>query len=269
MIGANQIGQAKVTTTPYVMPPFHLHSFRHRYAPVAVSSNVEMGCNAGPRCLKHPDLAGERPTGGACPVLRNEARYADRLPDLAVLHGIKGYPDLIAGIERVCAVFGALPPHRTLSASIIRPSESSRMLLQLAARYIGCETFSETKHGVVWCILSYSILRELEGHDPIPTRWVVRPPFVIVLAQTHRFCLYVLAKISMELMSPAANEPPRRRPGRPKTTGPGEQIVIRVHEPMLSRIDWLAQESEATRAETVRRLIEQALACLAKKKHRK
>jgi len=54
----------------------------------------------------------------------------------------------------------------------------------------------------------------------------------------------------------------RKKPGPPRTTGPGEQVVVRLHQPMLGAIDeWrLAQESEPTRAEALRRLAERALA---------
>jgi hypothetical protein len=54
----------------------------------------------------------------------------------------------------------------------------------------------------------------------------------------------------------------RKKPGPPRTTGPGEQVVVRLHQPMLGAIDeWrLAQESEPTRAEALRRLAERGLA---------
>jgi hypothetical protein len=54
----------------------------------------------------------------------------------------------------------------------------------------------------------------------------------------------------------------RKKPGPPRTTGPGEQVVVRLHQPMLGAIDqWRsAQEAELTRAEALRRLAERGLA---------
>jgi hypothetical protein len=50
----------------------------------------------------------------------------------------------------------------------------------------------------------------------------------------------------------------RKKPGPPKTTGPGTLIGIRVHAPALAALDkWRAsQEDIPTRAESVRRLME-------------
>jgi hypothetical protein len=43
-----------------------------------------------------------------------------------------------------------------------------------------------------------------------------------------------------------------KKVGRPRTTGPGEQVVVRLHQPMLDEIDeW---RGEMTRAEALRRL---------------
>ncbi len=54
----------------------------------------------------------------------------------------------------------------------------------------------------------------------------------------------------------------RKKPGPPRTTGPGEQVVVRLHQPMLGAIDqWRsAQEGEPTRAEALQRLAERGLA---------
>ena len=54
----------------------------------------------------------------------------------------------------------------------------------------------------------------------------------------------------------------KRGRGRPKTTGAGVQVVVRLHDPMLGSIDrWRSSQEDApTRAETMRRLVEQALA---------
>jgi hypothetical protein len=53
----------------------------------------------------------------------------------------------------------------------------------------------------------------------------------------------------------------KRGRGRPKTTGAGIQVVVRLHNPILTGIDrWRGiQEDAPTRAEAIRRLVEQAL----------
>jgi hypothetical protein len=57
---------------------------------------------------------------------------------------------------------------------------------------------------------------------------------------------------------------PKKR-GRPKTTGRGQLIGIRLHKPLLSALDgWIVgQESAPSRPEAIRRLLEQALATAA------
>jgi hypothetical protein len=46
--------------------------------------------------------------------------------------------------------------------------------------------------------------------------------------------------------------------GRPKTTGPGQPQVVRMHDLQIAAIDaWIAmQESEISRPEAIRRLVE-------------
>ena len=45
-----------------------------------------------------------------------------------------------------------------------------------------------------------------------------------------------------------------KKVGRPRTTGPGEQGVVRLHEPMISIDEWCAaQLDRPTRAEALRR----------------
>jgi hypothetical protein len=58
----------------------------------------------------------------------------------------------------------------------------------------------------------------------------------------------------------------RKKPGPPKTTGPGEQVVVRLHDPLLNNIDvWrLAQDDAPTRAEALRRLATARLQMLDK-----
>ena len=60
---------------------------------------------------------------------------------------------------------------------------------------------------------------------------------------------------------------PKKKRGRPKSTGSGEQVGVRWHEPDLERIDaWAkAQDPELTRAEAIRRLVDMGLKASAKK----
>lgn len=55
--------------------------------------------------------------------------------------------------------------------------------------------------------------------------------------------------------------PKKRGRGRPRTTGRGEAIMLRLHPPLLTRLnEWIqAQEHHPSRPEAVRRLLEQAL----------
>jgi len=52
-----------------------------------------------------------------------------------------------------------------------------------------------------------------------------------------------------------------KKRGRPKTTGLGEGVLVRMHEPMLSRLDeWCEANGVASRPEGLRQLAERALA---------
>jgi hypothetical protein len=53
----------------------------------------------------------------------------------------------------------------------------------------------------------------------------------------------------------------KSKAGRPRTTGPGVQLQVRVHPPQLTLIDkWIARQKETiTRAEAIRRLVDLAL----------
>jgi hypothetical protein len=53
-----------------------------------------------------------------------------------------------------------------------------------------------------------------------------------------------------------------KKVGRPRTTGPGEQVVVRLHNPLLGAIEnWRAkQDDDPTCAEAIRRLVKIALA---------
>jgi hypothetical protein len=49
--------------------------------------------------------------------------------------------------------------------------------------------------------------------------------------------------------------------GRPRTTGPGRAMVVRMHDRQLSAIDgWIARQEETiSRPEAIRRLVDLAL----------
>jgi hypothetical protein len=52
-----------------------------------------------------------------------------------------------------------------------------------------------------------------------------------------------------------------KKRGRPKTTGLGEGVLVRMHEPMLSRLDaWCEANGVASRPEGLRQLAERTLA---------
>ena len=58
-----------------------------------------------------------------------------------------------------------------------------------------------------------------------------------------------------------ASKNKRKKTGRPASTGPGKQVVVRLHEPILSALDeWcLEQPDRPSRAEAMRRLAGRAL----------
>lgn len=58
-----------------------------------------------------------------------------------------------------------------------------------------------------------------------------------------------------------ASKSMQKKIGRPKTTGSGEQVVVRIHGPLLAALDaWCAKQLDSpTRAEALRRLAAQAL----------
>jgi len=51
-----------------------------------------------------------------------------------------------------------------------------------------------------------------------------------------------------------------KKPGPPRSTGKGHQVVVRIHDPLLAAIDeWCAKQLDRpTRAEALRRLAAQA-----------
>jgi hypothetical protein len=62
-------------------------------------------------------------------------------------------------------------------------------------------------------------------------------------------------------MAKSIRDIPKKR-GRPRTTGRGEGILLRLHQPQLDALDaWIEhQDDSPSRPEAIRRLIEQALA---------
>jgi hypothetical protein len=59
---------------------------------------------------------------------------------------------------------------------------------------------------------------------------------------------------------------PTVKMGRPKTTGPGEPQVVRMHDEQIAEIDeWMnAQGEKISRPEAIRRLVELGLKAKAK-----
>lgn len=61
-------------------------------------------------------------------------------------------------------------------------------------------------------------------------------------------------------MSKAIRDIPKKR-GRPKTTGRGQAVIVRMHDDSLDRLDaWIAKQREPmSRPEAIRRLVEAGL----------
>src|SRR5215469_6106034 len=55
--------------------------------------------------------------------------------------------------------------------------------------------------------------------------------------------------------------PKKRGRGRPRTTGRGEAIMLRLHPPLLTNLDaWInSQDDKPSRPEAIRRVLEQSL----------
>lgn len=65
-------------------------------------------------------------------------------------------------------------------------------------------------------------------------------------------------------LSMAKSSKRKARPGRPRTTGPGQQVAVRCHPDFLARVDkWRAKqdvpEGKLSRPQAIRRLAELAL----------
>ena len=54
---------------------------------------------------------------------------------------------------------------------------------------------------------------------------------------------------------------PKPKPGRPKTTGSGQPIIVRMHDQQIATLDaWIAALGEdVSRPEAIRRLVEVGL----------
>jgi hypothetical protein len=81
-------------------------------------------------------------------------------------------------------------------------------------------------------------------------------------AQRHNLS-YRLDFVISEYMAKPIRDPTKSNPkmGRPKTTGPGEPQVVRMHDEQLEAIDdWIAaQGQKISRPEAIRRLVELGL----------
>jgi hypothetical protein len=65
-----------------------------------------------------------------------------------------------------------------------------------------------------------------------------------------------------EFMAKSIRDIAKRTAGRPKTTGPGTGILVKMHDPHLGAIDaWIGKQKEPglTRPEAIRRLVELGL----------
>jgi hypothetical protein len=62
-------------------------------------------------------------------------------------------------------------------------------------------------------------------------------------------------------MAPSIRDIPKKKRGRPKTTGRGEALLLRLHKQQLAKLDaWTkSQDDNPTRQEALRRLIDLAL----------
>jgi hypothetical protein len=72
-----------------------------------------------------------------------------------------------------------------------------------------------------------------------------------------------LAFVISQTMTKSIRDSKRSKPkiGRPKTTGPGQAQVVRMHDQQIAAIDaWTAmQDTEISRPEAIRRLVELGL----------
>jgi hypothetical protein len=64
----------------------------------------------------------------------------------------------------------------------------------------------------------------------------------------------------LKYMRKSIRDIPKKR-GRPKTTGRGEAVMLRLHPPLINNVDtWIVeQDAPLTRPEAIRRLVELGL----------
>lgn len=69
-------------------------------------------------------------------------------------------------------------------------------------------------------------------------------------------------------MARSIRDIPKKKRGRPKTTGRGEAMMLRLHKPQLEKLDaWTkSQDDNPTRQEALRRLIDLVLEMKERKK---
>ena len=77
-----------------------------------------------------------------------------------------------------------------------------------------------------------------------------------------------LAFVISRNMTKSIRDSKKSKIGRPKTTGPGQPQVVRMHDQQIAEIDsWIAsQEAEISRPEAIRRLVELGLTVKARPK---
>ena len=57
------------------------------------------------------------------------------------------------------------------------------------------------------------------------------------------------------------------RTGRPPSTGTGQPTLVRLHRPMIADIDYWKRDSDISRPEAIRQLLEWALAEIDKRRN--
>jgi hypothetical protein len=99
-----------------------------------------------------------------------------------------------------------------------------------------------------------------------PSAWVMdlSGPLAWVRAGAEVRASPRLAFVISQTMTKSIRDSKKSKPkiGRPKTTGPGQAQVVRMHDQQIAAIDaWIAlQDTEISRPEAIRRLVELGLA---------
>ena len=97
------------------------------------------------------------------------------------------------------------------------------------------------------------------------------PAGPVCLIAPHNSDIMVRMKRSIPDITVTKKNPTRKKPGPPRTTGPGEPVLVRLQQPLLGNIDaWSAAQADApTRAKSLRRLAEAGLAATRAKPKKK